>query len=108
MNKRGISGLLISLIILLVVMVILVSTTSNQFQIFDEKISIMSLNKNKINIEIIKNKCELACLEGDTDTYCNTYKLIVSTTDSYKGNCEELSEGNYVDFSIDKCGEITC
>ena len=108
MNKRGISGLLVSLIILLVVMAIIFLSTSSQFKLFDEKLSILSLNQNKINTDVIKNKCELACFEEDTETYCKTYKLVVNTTESYKGTCEELSEITYNTFSIEGCGGIQC
>lgn len=108
MSKRGISGLLVSLIVLLVVMVLILLSTSNQFKIFDEKISILSLNKNKINIDVIKNKCELACLDEDIETYCKTYTLVINSTSSYKGTCEELSNREYENFFINKCGIIKC
>lgn len=108
MNKRGISGLLVSLIILLIVMTLIIFSTSSQFKIFDEKMSILSLNKNKINAEVIKNKCELACAEEDKETYCKTYNLVVTKEESYKGTCEELTDITSEFFSINKCYNINC
>ena len=102
------STLLVALIILLVVMTFIIISTSNQSKIFSDKLSIFSLNRDTINIEVIKNKCELACFDLDNKTYCKNYNLVVDTETSYKGTCEELAENEYKDFSISKCSEISC
>ena len=108
MNKRGISGLLVSLIILLVVMTFIIISTSSQSKIFGDKLSIFSLNRDTINADVIKNKCELACFDLDSKTYCKKYNLVIDLETSDKGTCEELAKNEYKDFSISKCSEINC
>lgn len=108
MDKRGISGLLVSLIILLVVMTLIIFSTSEQFENFREKIDLFSLGKTTENVDIITNKCNLACHDLDEKTFCKTYILTLDSETRHRGSCEELADISSEYFSINKCLEIRC
>ena len=56
------------------------------------------------NVEAIQNKCKLACLENDNETYCDKeIKLKLNDNEVVIGTCNDLSKKTIQGVNIEIC-----
>ncbi len=103
--KKAQINLIVTLILILVVFVVVIISITGQWRTIGQKINI--LGSYDQNIEVIQNKCELACLQKDTETYCeNIQKLIINEKTQIKETCETLSHQSFEGFEIKTCPNL--
>lgn len=103
--KKAQTNLIVGLILLLIVFVVIIISITGQWNTLGEKINIFGQYEQ--NIDVIQNRCELACIQQNTTIYCeNIQKLRLDKETQIKKTCEELSHETFNGFEIKTCTNL--
>lgn len=103
--KKAQINLVVTLILILLILVVVIISVTGQWKTIGQKINI--LGSYEQNIEVIQNKCELACIQKDVKTYCkDIQKLKINEEKQIKETCEKLSFQSFEGFEIKSCPKL--